>query len=172
MGNKINKNKSTGFRYPQESIDLAKKLYMDYCSVSEIARETGMTRTAVYNHIKKWSLEGDMLRAELMDKVVTAKQKDFANMAMSSIQIIGKALQDLANRDVPPTVAEAEKATRIFEALDRITRLDNGDPTEITSEKPVSIKSIKGKMNMNPFKEITVEEIENEEAKEDIEDPT
>ena len=158
----LNNNKSTGFRYPQDSIDLAKKLYMDYNSVSEIARETGMSRAAIYNQIKKWAVEREMLRAELMEKVVTAKTKDFASMAIASIEIIKRSLEDLAKRDIPPSVNEAQKATQIFEALDRITRLDNGDPTEITSDKPISIKAIKHKINLNPFKEIETQEIEKE----------
>lgn len=156
------KKKTTATRYSDEVKVLAKKMYMDYASVSEIARETGMSRAAVYNQIKKWSVERDMLRAELMEKVVSAKQKDFAKIAVSAITIMGRSLEDLANRDVPPSVAEAQKAMQIFDALDRITRLDNGDPTEITSEKPVSIKAIRAKIGANPFNE-TVEEIDYEE---------
>ena len=165
MTKKSSTKKSTATRYSDEERAVAKKMYMDYCSISEISRTTGINRNAIYNYVNNhgWSLEREMLKAELMDKVTSTRVKDFADMALASIEIVKRGLQDLAKREVPPTVAEAKKATEILEAIDRITRLDNGDPTDIVAEKPVSIKAIKAKIGTNPFKEITVEEIENVE---------
>ena len=174
----VDKNKKHAIRYSEEELAKAKQMYLEYLTVTEIALQTGIGRNTLSYHINKtgssWQIERELQKAELLGKVSSAKKADFANMAISSIEIIKRALADLAKRDQAPTVAEAKRATEILESLDRITRLDDGAPTEITAEKPFVVANIRKRMLIDPFAKDaevveTVEEIENE-SEEDVEE--
>lgn len=147
-----------------------KDLYMDYCSVSEIARKYNVSRTGMSYHANKyWNDEREMTKAALFSQFTDTKRTNFIKMSQSAIQIITKSLQALAQRGAPPTVQEAEKATKILESLDKITRLDDGNPTDIVAEKPMSFKDIDAIAQMNPF---NTKEIEDANFKEITDEST
>lgn len=143
----------------------AKALYMDYETVSEVSRQTGIARSTVSFHVKKengWEYERNISRAELLDQMQTARKADFAKMTGSTIIVLKRALQTLAERADPPSVQEAKGAASILDILDKITRLDDGNPTDIiASEKPATVIEIREKLKLDPFQE--VKEIEYEE---------
>lgn len=145
----------------------AKKLYLDHHSISEVSRETGIARSTITHHVKKdngWEYERDLARAELINKIKSAKRSDFAQMTGSVITVLKRSLQTLAERDDAPTVQEAKGAAAILEILDKITRLDEGDPTEIIhSEKPVTVVELKSKLKLDPFAD-EIKEVEFENA--------
>lgn len=147
-------------RYTEKELEEAKSMYMEYQTISEIARQTGITRQTITYHAKKWKVEREIMRADLLDRVISAKSADFANMTIAAINVMTRALTDLATREQSPSINEAKRATEILEVLDKITRLDHGEPTEITAEKPVRKADIEAKFRLDPFnnpKELTVE---------------
>lgn len=147
----------------EKELARAKTLYMEYASPKEISDITGIARTTLSYHANTyWKQERDMMKADLFAKFSETKRANFVKMSQSSIEIIQRALADLARRENPPTVAEAKRATEILESLDKITRLDDGDPTEIVGEKPMDLKDIQVIAGLNPFNE----EIEDADYKE------
>ena len=136
-----------------------KRMYMEYVPVTEISRHFNINRSTVSWYVNKhYVAEREMMRAELFRKFTDTKRTNFIKMSQSSIEIITRALQELAQRNVPPTVVEAQRATQILEALDKITRLDEGNPTEIVAEKPLSAREIKEKLLLDPFNDDVGEE--------------
>ena len=152
--------------------EVAKQRYMEYQSVASIAEELNVSRTTLQYHVKTyWEQERELLKAELFSRFTATKRSKFIEMSESSINIISKALKALAHRGEPPTTREAKDAVNILEALDKITRLDDGRPTEITEEKVMDMDEIHSIATLVPFKPRLVgedvEEAEYEEINKD-----
>ena len=144
----------------------AKNQFLKYKPVASIAREMSVKRTTLQYHATNyWIQEREAMKAEVFSEFHDTKRTDFVKMSTSSIKIIQRALKDLADRDMPPSMREAQQATAVLEVLDKITRLDDGSPTDITAEKPISIEAVKKKLLNDPFQK--VEEVEYKEVKED-----
>ena len=137
--------------------------YLSYVPVSQIAEKYDIPRTSLDYHVKqRWFTEREMLRSELFATFAAGKQTEFVGISSKSLTILEKGLKYLAERSEPPTVKEMAQVSKIFESMDKIMRLEAGDPTSITAEKPLSIKQIKEELNSaDPFatKEIEVVEI-------------
>ena len=152
---------------PEEQ-ELMKQKFLNYIPISKIAREHGVARTSLqYHATNHWTPVRESMRAETFTEFMDTKRESFVKMSKTSMSIIKSALQDLATRDVPPSMREAQMAVNVLVELDKITRLDDGNPTEITAEKPVSIESVKKKLALNPFEkeveEVAFMEVEDEE---------
>ena len=138
-----------------EEIEDAKNMYLEHYSVAEIARKYDVGRTSMSYHAnKKWKAEKEMMKSELFSRFTATKKESFTRMSSASIKVVTRALQALAERSEAPTVREAKDATAILEALDKITRLDDGNPTDIIAEKPANIKDIRAKLLLDPFGDI------------------
>jgi hypothetical protein len=148
-----------------------KRLYMEYHSVKSIAEQFNIGRTSLSYHANKhWKLERDMVKADLFSQFSDSKKANFIKMSQAAIQIMTRALESQASADRPPTLREAKDATVVLEALDKITRLDEGNPTDITAEKAVSFKDIEAVASLNPFKSKEIEDAEFKEGNEDSDD--
>ena len=146
-----------------------KQKFLRYISVAKIAREHGVKRTTLqYHATTHWTALRENLKAETFSEFMDTKRENFVKMSQSSMSIIASALIELAQRDMPPTMREAQMAVNVLAELDKITRLDDGNPTEITAEKPMSIENIRAKLALNPFGE-DVKEVEFKEVKENKE---
>ena len=76
-----------------------KFLYLGYTPVSQIARQFGINRTTLQYHVSKyWAKERDLAKIENYNKFVDTKKINFVKMKTSSIEIIQKALGELAKR--------------------------------------------------------------------------
>ena len=160
---------------PKKDQERIKQEYLEGKSLAAISRENEIARTSLSYHANKyWKEELNLLRAELFSNFSTNKKANFIKMSESAIAVMSKALQELAEREYPPTIREAKDATVILESLDKITRLDDGSPTEIVAEKPISIKELKAKLALDPFSEegeiedATFKEISENAGKRDV----
>ena len=133
----------------------AKEMFMNFEQVSKIARELKISRSSLDHHVKKpdgWELERNLRSAELFEQLNSSKKQDFTRMTQATIDILSKSLVNLSKRDRPPTMQEATAAAKILETLDRITRLDDGNPTDIiANEKPATVIEIQKKLKVDPF---------------------
>jgi hypothetical protein len=133
-------------------LSAAKGMYLEYVPITEISKHFKVNRTTISYHANKyWRIERQMLKAELYAQFTDAKRANFTKMSEAAINIITKSLVELSTRNRAPTVQEAKAATQILESLDKITRLDEGTPTDIVAEKVTSIKDIKAKILLDPF---------------------
>lgn len=155
----------------EEEQEKMKQKYLNYIPVSKIAREHGVSRTTLqYHATTHWNPVRESMRAETFGEFMDTKRESFVKMSKTSMSIIKSALEELSNRDVPPTMREAQMAVNVLVELDKITRLDDGAPTEITAEKPLSLEAVKKKIALDPFskeiekiEEIAFTEVENED---------
>lgn len=134
-----------------ETLDEARKQFMEYTPLAIIARNVGESRTTLAHHAKKWKEERDIAKTELMQQLAEAKKADFTSILLNSTKIIKRAIEDLANREEPPSAREAKNMAEVIEKFDKILRLDNHAPTDITEERVVDLADIKRKMSMDPF---------------------
>ena len=151
----------------EEEQEEMKQKFLNYLPISRIAREHSVSRTTLqYHATKHWNPVRESMRAETFGQFMDTKRETFVKMSTTSMSIIKSALDDLANRDVPPSMREAQMAVNVLVELDKITRLDDGAPTEITAEKPLSIDAVKKKIALDPFskvEEVAFKEVEDEE---------
>jgi len=135
-----------------------KQLYMEYKSISSIAREFGVQRSTINWHINSngWKAERKLNESEIFAAFDDGKKVDFVKMTQSATMIMARSLEELATRHEPPTINEATRAADILKTLDNILRLDEGKPTDIVenSDKPMDNKELKKKLKADPFSNI------------------
>jgi len=138
--------------YTDEQIAEAKKLFMQYLPVAEIARRTKMVRGSMYHYIRVWEEERMLLKAELISNLSDSKKWSITTMTNNAIEIITKSLQHLAKKG-EISLHEAKQAASILETLDKIARLDDNRPTDILSnpDEPITIEVIEQKLKNDPF---------------------
>jgi len=136
-----------------KTLETAKTRFMNYEPVAEIARDLKINRSSLqYYADKSWNEERNISRIELLEHATESKKKDFITMTQASIKILSKALENLARRDEPPSIREASKVAEILTSLDKITRLDDNKPTEITgTDKPITVIELKERLSKDPF---------------------
>lgn len=157
-------------RIPKEALKVAKAKYLEYEPVSEIAKALDVPRRALQYHVdSKWKKERELMENEVLREIGLTRATKLNLLVKDNLEILAKAVRALKTRDIPPTIKEAQAAANIFESIDKILRLDKGDPTEIISEtKPITIVELRNEVDsLDPFYEAEVKEIENDS---DIED--
>ena len=146
-------------------LDAAKKMFMDFKPLKEIAKVLNIKyRTLVY-HKNKWEEERNMVRKEILKDLADNKRAILVNLTSNSLDCVDRAIEDLKKRDKPPTIHEARLLTNIISEIDRIIRLDDGEPTDIISEhKPSTVIELKAKLKKDPFyiEDASFREIEDE----------
>ena len=157
----------------QSKYDLttAKQMFMDFKPLKEIASALNIKyRTLVY-HKNKWEEERNLIRKEILRDLADNKRAILVNLTSNSLDCVDRAIEDLKKRDKPPTIHEARLLTNIISEIDRIIRLDDGEPTDIISEhKPSTVIELRAKLKKDPFyiedasfREMTDEDISNDD---------
>jgi len=148
-------------------LDTAKSMFMDFKPLKEIAKVLGIKyRTLVY-HKNKWEEERNLVRKEILRDLADNKRAILVNLTSNSLDCVDRAIEDLKKRDKPPTIHEARLLTNIISEIDRIIRLDDGEPTDIISEhKPSTVIELKAKLKKDPFyiEDASFREIEDEKT--------
>jgi len=159
--------KSKFSELPEDKQEEVKQRYLQGDSITSLAQIYGVARTSLSYHANRnWKKELELQRAELFSHFSNSKKSNFIKMSESAIRVMTRALEDMADRPMPPSIREAKDAAVILESLDKITRLDDGNPTDIIAEKPISISEIKKKLALDPFYDEgeDIEEIEFKEV--------
>ena len=146
QGQKMSKVKS------KYDLSAAKAMFMDFKPLKEIAKVLNIKyRTLVY-HKNKWEEERNLVRKEILRDLADNKRAILVNLTSNSLDCVDRAIEDLKKRDKPPTIHEARLLTNIVSEIDRIIRLDDGEPTDIISEhKPSTVIELKAKLKNDPF---------------------
>jgi len=134
------------------NLDAAKSMFMDFKPLKEISKTLDIKyRTLVY-HKNKWEEERNLIRKEILRDLADNKRTILVNLTSNSLDCVDRAIEDLKKRDKPPTIHEARLLTNIISEIDRIIRLDDGEPTDIISEhKPSTVIELKAKLKKDPF---------------------
>ena len=160
-------NKEREFnKIPDEILSSAKQLYLDHTPVTEIARRLSISRETIQYHVNTyWRKEREEISKGILMDVALAKRGKLLEISGMTLDIILKSLADLHKRTAPLSAFEARTVAALFAELDKIIKLDAGDPTDIiASNKPSTYVEIQQKLNMDPFsKPILIEEDKGEQ---------
>mgnify|MGYP001296622799 CR=1 FL=1 len=146
-------------------LEAAKKMFMDFKPLKQISSTLGIKyRTLVY-HKSKWEEERNLVRKEILRDLSDNKRAILVSLTSNSLDCVDRAIEDLKKRDKPPSIHEARLLTNIVSEIDRIIRLDDGEPTDIISEhKPSTVIELKAKLKKLKYKfsDYTSNEISND----------
>tara|TARA_R100001594_G_scaffold98018_1_gene132387 strand:- start:313 stop:831 length:519 start_codon:yes stop_codon:yes gene_type:complete len=130
----------------------AKSLFMTFMPVIEIAKQLNIPYKTLVYHSNKWKEERGLLRNEILRELSENKKAILTSLVGNSLECVDRAILDLRNRGRPPTISEARMLTNIIAEVDKILRLDDGNPTDIIAEqKPSTIIELRDKLKRDPF---------------------
>lgn len=147
-------------------LTVAKELFMAFKPMKDIAEHCSIPYRTLLYHSKKWENERDMVRKVILKDLAENKKAVLVSLTGNSLDCIDRAIKTLKERAKPPTIQEARNLTNIVSEIDRILRLDDGEPTDIISQhKPATVIELKQKLKADPFyiEDADFREVENEE---------
>lgn len=136
----------------EEELARAKELYMEYIPVVEIARRLKLGRSSLQYYVNKtWRAEREIFSTSLLSEIADNKRAQITQVAATSIDLIIKALGDLGKKDTL-TAFDANTLCNVYEKLDKILKLDAGNPTDIiANQKPATIIEIRKRLAADPL---------------------
>ena len=146
----------------------AKEMFMAFKAMKDISEQCSIPYRTLLYHSKKWESERDLFRKVILKDLAENKKAVLVSLTGNSLDCIDRAIRTLKERSKPPTVMEARNLTTIVSEIDRILRLDDGEPTDIISQhKPATVIELKQKLKADPFyiedadfREVTDEEMD------------
>ena len=138
-----------------KQLELAKVLYLKYTPLNSISLETGMTKSQLVYYIPKWRAERELLKSEVLEALSESKRELMSSIAKNGLEVLAKSMEDLVKRGAALSPKEMSGIAAIVDSLDKITKLDDGNPTEIIAEtKPATTIEIRKLLNRDPFLEL------------------
>lgn len=110
---------------PDETLERAKAMYMDFLTVSEIARELNVNRTTIQYYVKEyWKDERNIAASDFLSDMAKGRATELSRIQRSSLAVIRRSLSAIAHRAEPPTTKEALDASKILENMDKLAKAD------------------------------------------------
>lgn len=138
----------------KDQVAWAKSEYMNYKSVSEIARELGVHRTAIQYYVNEgWKSERILRRNELASELTESKAAIMSSTFSASYKGVHAWVQKVTDPAHNLSPHEVKTLMQIIESMDKITRLDAGSPTDIIADtQPIPVIEIRKKiLESDPF---------------------
>ena len=139
-------------KWTEAEMMAAKDLYMEFLTTTEIAAKTGIPRTTLQYHISQyWKIERAMASSEIIKEWREANKPNMSKITRNSLKIMDRALQHLSKRPEPPTMKEAIDASKVFDTMDKIARLDKAEGVTEIKEQLNSSELIERLKSADPF---------------------
>jgi hypothetical protein len=121
-----------------------------------VAHELGINSVTVATWRKEglWDVERDGIERGLIEDSFGARRLSLARICKLSVDQLERGLKHLADRNSPPTLAEAEKISIIVSNLDKILRLDMGKATEniaISAQVAHTVEEVRDRIAADPI---------------------
>jgi hypothetical protein len=140
---------------PVAVLDEAKRMFMEYVPLSVIATQLGVARTSLsYHATTYWNLERELAKSEMFAAFASQKKVTMTRLSEAALKILVRAMENSADSDNAPTLKEGQQTAMILESIDKILRLDEGTPTDITESRPTTTIELKRRLLLDPFAEI------------------
>jgi hypothetical protein len=140
---------------PEALLLEAKSMYMEYVPVKTISEQLGVARTTLqYHATRHWDFERNLARAEMFKNFSEQKKVTMTTMSEAALKIMTRAMENLADGDTMPTLQQANQASAILESIDKILRLDDNKPTDITESRPTTTVELKKRLELDPFSNV------------------
>jgi DNA-binding transcriptional ArsR family regulator len=145
----------------QEQFDLMRQMYYGYKPIAEIVKATGVKRPTVMFHIKKWKEDRELRKHEIVAALTDSKRELMSSIAKNGLEALAASMEYLNSNKKVLSLKEMQSVAQIIDSFDKITKLDDGNPTEILAEiKPSSTIEIRKLLKNDPFLGIEDAEIE------------
>ena len=143
-----------------DALALAKTLYLKYTPINSIVDNSKIVRSTLMYHIPRWREERELMKSEIMDALSDSKKELMSSIAKNGLEVLAKSMQELAVTGRALSPKEMLGIANIVDSLDRITKLDNGQATDIIAEvRPASAIEIRKLLSRDPFLELEDAEI-------------
>lgn len=140
------------YKFDEATLESAKTLYMGYTTLSEITKQSKVPRSALLYYIPKWREERERMKSEVIDALTDSKRDLMYSIAKSGLEILNKSMIELSKSTRTLTPREMTGIAAIIDNLDKITKLDEGKPTQITGElKPANVIEMRKLLLNDPF---------------------
>lgn len=145
-------------KYTKEQLDNAKQMYFCYRTYKEISKQTGVSAASINYYVKQsWGFEREERKALLLTELTAGRRIELTSITRDGITAIKVAMKTILQNAENLSLSELSQLTKVLESLDKINRLDAGNPTEITQIQEQSIEVI------NPFGDDEVHDIKYED---------
>lgn len=161
--------KTPTLNYTDDQFEAARQLYLSYKPLAEIVEKTGMNIHTIKYHIgKRWKEERETKKSEIMEALTESKKSLMFEISKNGLEILANSIKELSASKRPLNPTEMSRIKDIITDLDKIVKLDEGNPTEIlASTKPATIVEVRELLKSDPFLEY--EEEYEEESQSDTE---
>lgn len=152
-------------------MEQARLMYFQGLPVSQISKDTGIPnktlKTWIHGDQRKelsdaqklgtWKRQRELGCAALTEAYIEGKKQILPVVLRNGLNLIDNGFRERLSRieNEPITIAEAKQIADIIGALDKIIRLDAGDPTEITESTrrtiPATLEDLKRALEKDPF---------------------
>ena len=157
-------------KYEEAQVAAAREMYLRYVPLKRIEEATGIILGTIrYYADSKWRKEREAAKSDLIDALSDSKRVLFTKIVAYGLDTLANSLQKLKEDDVALSPKEMSAISGIITDIDKIVRLDEGNPTEILANtKPTTIIELKKRLTAaDPFAEIEdadYTELSNEES--------
>lgn len=142
----------------------ARQRYMMYEDHQKIADDLGVSLNTVLNWIAKsgWKSEREATQKMVIDATITRyndrKKEYLPKILEASLALIHNALDTRIKKlpEEPMTIREAAEVSVLMGNLDKLQRLDAGEPTEIQARAyaPITIEQLRSAIAKDPFLDV------------------
>jgi hypothetical protein len=138
------------------SLSRARTMYMAGLSYEQIAERIGVTDTKV----RGWALSGDWkshrekLFSEIGQELKVVRKAMIPKAMDLGINLILNSFKHRMDSGEPLTLVETKIVSSVISDIDKLVRLDAGDPTEIegiSSTIPITLDELKKVIARDPF---------------------
>ena len=118
-------------KFSDEELEIARQMYMNFDSVTLIARECGMSRGAVQHYERTyWKAEREEMSSDLMNAIGAEKRQELGKITKETLKVLGRALEYLGKRKEPPSTKEALDAAKILQVMDKLVGVKEEETDE------------------------------------------
>ena len=130
----------------------AKELYMTFMPVVDISKQLNIPYKTLVYHTGKWKEERSLLRSEILKELSENKKAILTTLVGNSLEIVDRVLKDFKAGKRDASITEARHIVSMITDVDKILRLDDGNPTDIIAEhKPATVIELRDKLKRDPF---------------------
>lgn len=134
----------------------AKELYLSGFPVADIAKRLGVHPLAVSSWAKKgqWESERNTLDTELISSLKLQRTKMIPKAIDLGINLIYNAFKLRMSSGDPLSIGEAKIVSSVIGDIDKLVRLDAGDPTDIQGAAttiPITLEELRKVVARDPF---------------------
>ena len=162
-------SKNPTVNYTDEQFELAKQMYLAYKPLADIVAKSGMNIHTVKYHVgKRWKEEREFKKSEIVEALTESKKSLMYEISKHGLEILANSIKDLSSSKRPLNPTEMSRIKDIITDLDKIVKLDEGNPTEILADtRPATIVEVRELLKKDPFLELEEAEVVEENINDD-----